>query len=106
MACCQGCEELSHIQHWFDVWHVAKAVKKKIDAKGLHRDYTALRDWSHSVSNHRYWCAASSKGCGELVVAKWQSVLRHVVNIHQGDGDIFPCCEHEALGPRMWMQPG
>lgn len=99
-------DEMKHIQHWFDVWHVAKNIKKKIDAKGKCRDCFFLRAWSQSVSNHLYWCAASSAGCGELVVEKWKSILRHVTNIHVDHGQLFPRCEHGALEPRMWMHCG
>jgi len=97
---------MQHIKHWFDVWHVAKNIKKKIDAKANRKDCSALRDWSHSVSNHLYWCAASSAGCGDLVVEKWQSILRHVVDVHFDHGNLFPQCEHGPLEPRLWLQSG
>lgn len=99
-------DEMKHIQHWFDVWHVAKNIKKKIDAQAKRRDLCILRDWSQSVSNHLYWCAASSAGCGKLVVDKWLSILRHITNIHVDHGLLFPRCKHGPLEPRNWIQPG
>jgi len=92
-------DEMKHIQHWFDVCHVAKNIKKKIDAIAKRKDFCTLRDWSQSVSNHLYWCAASSAGCGELVVDKWLSILRHITNIHVDHSLLFPRCEHGALEP-------
>lgn len=32
--------------------------------------------------NHLYWCAASSDGDSELMVAKWQSIVNHAHDIH------------------------
>ena len=58
-----------------------------------------------------YWSAASTpNGPPELVVAKWLSVINHVVNIHTGHGHIFTDCTHGELGTRdvqkSWIQPG
>ena len=73
-------------------------IKKKIMAAGKNSGCKILIDWAQSVSNHVYWCAASSHGNQELVKAKWLSVLNHVCDIHEGHGDLFPACEHGYLG--------
>lgn len=65
-----------------------------------------MQNWSQSVSNHLYWCAASSNGNGDLVVEKWLSILRHVTDIHTNHSDLFPNCLHGSLEPRLWIQPG
>ena len=62
--------------------------------------------WAHSISNHLYWCAASSGGDGEELKTKWLSILNHVADIHEGHGDKYPRCEHGPLDDRQWMLPG
>ena len=53
-----------------------------------------------------YWCAASSKGDAELVVAKWTSITNHVANIHSGHHEKFPQCSHGTLEDRAWIPHG
>ena len=59
-------------------------VHKKLEAVGKKKGCEKVKLWSRSISNHMYWCAASSNGNGELVKAKWLSILNHVSNIHEG----------------------
>ncbi|KAK3099185.1 hypothetical protein FSP39_000706 [Pinctada imbricata] len=99
-------DDQQHINHWFDVWHVAKGVYKKIDAASKKKGHEVLGDWARSISNHIYWCAASSGGDGELVREKWLSILNHVVDIHEGHGERFPTCQHGLLEDRLWMRKG
>ncbi|XP_060085473.1 uncharacterized protein LOC132564874 [Ylistrum balloti] len=91
------------INHWFDVWHVAKGVYKKLEALGKSKKYKMAGEWARSISNHAYWCAASSGGNAEL--DKKKSILNHVTNIHEGHGDLFHSCEHGDIS-RKWIKPG
>ncbi|XP_021351637.1 uncharacterized protein LOC110449233 [Mizuhopecten yessoensis] len=93
------------VNHWFDVWHVAKGVYKKLEALGKSKKYAVAGEWARSISNHVYWCAASSGGNEELVRQKWTSILNHVANIHEGHGDLFHSCEHGSIS-RKWIKPG
>jgi len=95
-----------NIVHYFDVWHVAKNVKKKIEAISQRRDCSILAHWAQAVSNHLYWCAASSAGDGDLVLAKWLSILNHVCDIHSGHGEPYNECLHGVLQPRLWIRAG
>ena len=65
-----------------------------------------LSDWSQSISNHMYYCAAESKGNGELLKQMWCSILNHVVDIHEGHGPLYPKCGHEQLDDRAWIKRG
>ena len=58
------------------------------------------------MSNHLYWCAASSDGDWEMVKQKWLSILNHIANVHEGHGDKFPRCQHGELEERSWMTKG
>ena len=79
---------------------------KKLEAAGKKKGCQKVKDWARSVSNHLYWCAASSGGDGELVKQKWLSILNHVTNVHEGHGDRFPQCLHDEGLDRDWMKRG
>ena len=58
-----------------------------------------------------YWAAATTNdGPKELVVAKWKSLINHVLNIHHGHGELFPDCAHGQLegadARKQWLKPG
>lgn len=55
-------------------------LKSKLLAFGKKKGYEAVYNWSHSISNHMYFCAATSDGDGELVEQKWLSILNHVTD--------------------------
>lgn len=82
-------KERTDINHWFDVWHVAKGVYKKLETVGKKKKCELVGDWARSVSNHLYWCASSSDGDGELVSEKWLSVLNHITDVHEGHGNYW-----------------
>nr|XP_014347367.1 PREDICTED: uncharacterized protein LOC102352328 [Latimeria chalumnae] len=94
------------VTHWFDVWHVAKGLTKKISKAGNKSGFQILKWWSHSISNHMYWCTSTSGGVQELVAHKWLSIINHVANIHTGHGTRFPACEHGDIGEQSWIEEG
>jgi hypothetical protein len=58
-----------------------------------------------------YWSAASTpSGNGQLIREKWESVINHIQNIHEHDGDIYTECAHgpleETERKKKWLQPG
>ncbi|XP_014678607.1 PREDICTED: uncharacterized protein LOC106818407 [Priapulus caudatus] len=99
-------EKHPEIHHWFDVWHLSKGVKKKIDLLSKRKDCEVLAEWSRAISNHLYWCVASSSGDGDMVEAKWRSIMRHIVDIHKDHAEIFPECLHGPIEPRKWLRQG
>ncbi len=45
----------------------------------------------------------------DLLLAKWQSVVLHIQNIHDGDGfdPLYPKCAHaEDITSRPWIEIG
>ncbi|XP_033729533.1 uncharacterized protein LOC117318682 [Pecten maximus] len=100
-------KEEPDINHWFDVWHVAKGVYKKLVSLAKKKGCEQIGDWAHSISNHLYWAASTSDGDGDLVVQKWESITNHVCDKHEGHGDRFPTCQHAALDKsRNWILSG
>ena len=80
-------------------------VFKKLETSGK-KKCKQVADWARSVSNHLYWCAASSDGDGEMVSEKWLSILNHITNVHEGHGERFPKCLHGELEDRDWIKKG
>ncbi|KAI4814166.1 hypothetical protein KUCAC02_003372 [Chaenocephalus aceratus] len=69
-----------------------------------------LKAWQQSIINHLYWAVVSStQDDTELIVDKWKSVERHVLNLHRGHGGKFPTCVHKRLQGRAhkkkWIKP-
>ena len=82
-------------------------ISKKIEALAKKKTCAVLGNWKQSISNHLYWCAASSNGDGEQVKAKWLSIANHVTYVHQGHSTAFPRCAHGALQQeRQWLRRG
>ena len=70
--------------HYYDIWHIAKSISKKILKASKEKGCNILQEWNKAIKNHLYWCAISSRpGFGEMIVAKWKSLIRHISNIHK-----------------------
>lgn len=65
-----------------------------------YKDCELINDWVKSITNHMYWCAASSQD-GEEMVTRWKSLIDHLCDQHEG-------CYHDDLGDRRkkWFTPG
>eukprot|EP00057_Strongylocentrotus_purpuratus_P012939 XP_011667413.1 PREDICTED: uncharacterized protein LOC105439756 [Strongylocentrotus purpuratus] len=82
-------ENQPDIKHQYDVWHIAKGLKKKIKAVSKLKDCGVVGRWSRSIINRVYWCASSTPdGDGAVIVAKYKSILNHVRNLHDNHGDL------------------
>ncbi|KAK3107635.1 hypothetical protein FSP39_018839 [Pinctada imbricata] len=87
--------------------HTAKCIQEAHSCIKKERVCSQIADWAHSISNHMYWAASSSNGNGEMVLQKWQSILNHVCNKHEGHGDLFPTCQHEEITKDVcWLKMG
>ncbi|XP_035675637.1 uncharacterized protein LOC118415275 [Branchiostoma floridae] len=99
-------EQHPNIQHLFDVWHVAKSIKKKLKKLSKTKGCEDLKVWIASIINHLYWAVTSTPpGNGDLIVEKWKSVLQHIHNRHRGFGGLFPRCAHGRLRGRERRKP-
>ncbi|XP_041474440.1 uncharacterized protein LOC121423188 isoform X2 [Lytechinus variegatus] len=101
-------ENYPEITHKYDVWHIAKGLLKKISAIAKLKDCEVLGRWKKSINNHVYWCASSTPdGDGDIIVAKFQSILNHIRNVHENHGELYPSCSHgEDYERREWMTQG
>ncbi|CAN8004831.1 unnamed protein product, partial [Ixodes hexagonus] len=94
------------IKHQFDVWHVAKGVKKKIVAVAQTKQHSVLLKWMKTIIRHLHWCARTSNGDGKLVIAKWTSLIRHIIDVHEHLDPLHPRCEHGDMPDRLWLAEG
>lgn len=95
-------------QHFNDLWHVSKGLSKKILKASKEKGCDLLVFWIKGIRTHLYWSAMSTKmGYGDMIVAKWKSIVRHITNKHENHPDeLFPKCAHEELDDRLWLQVG
>ena len=94
--------------HFFDIWHVARSVTKKLLAASKEKGCEIIQDWMKGIRRHLYWSATSTKpGFGSLILAKWNSFLRHVANKHTDHPDpLYKVCNHGNLPSRKWIKIG
>lgn len=94
--------------HFFDIWHVAKSICKKMVQASKECGCERIKHWTKAVRRHIYWCVTSTeRGLEDLILAKWKSLIRHINNKHDSHPDTsFPECAHGRLSPRMWIKNG
>ena len=94
--------------HFYDIWHVARSVCKKVAQAAKEKGLERLQCWVKGIKRHLYWCILSTRrGFGALIFAKWASIMRHVANKHDGpDNPLFPKCKHQNLERRKWIKIG
>ena len=94
--------------HFYDIWHVARSVMKKLFKASRENGCELIKDWMKGIKRHIYWCATSTlPGFGSLIKAKWNSFMRHVADKHTNHQDpLFPKCNHGDLPARKWIKIG
>lgn len=94
-----------NIKHYFDLWHVARTINKTLLKTSKENGCSVLKDWMASIRNHLYWCVTSTaEGFGDLIVAKWLSITRHIANKHtKHPSTLFKRCTHGKVGKRKWI---
>ncbi|KTF79623.1 hypothetical protein cypCar_00007802 [Cyprinus carpio] len=96
------------IIHYYDIWHMAKGLSKKVEKISREKDCSLVKKWHKSIINHLYWSATSSKS-GPEKLAKWTSIINHIQDIHTHSDPAFPRCQHEQKLSKdcsKWFQPG
>ena len=67
-------------------------MQKKLVKLGNYKDCGLINEWTKSITNHMYWCAASAPdGNGEEIATRWKSLMDHICDSHEG-------CYHLPLG--------
>lgn len=97
------------IKHFYDLWHVARSVTKAMLKASKENGCSIIKEWMTSIRNHLYWCVTSTKeGFGDMIVAKWKSITRHIANKHTDhEGTLYKKCGHkEITEDREWIKNG
>lgn len=92
------------------MWHVAKSVRNKLHRVSQKKVDTDLSQWSRSVCNHLWWSAANCNRDSDMLEEMWHSVVHHIVNVHEFEGDVFTKCGHPPLtddeqSRKKWLTP-
>ncbi|OCT73697.1 uncharacterized protein LOC108695508 [Xenopus laevis] len=88
-------ENYANILHEFDVWRYGKSIGKRVAAASKKRNCSELSEWSAPVRNHLWWAVRSCKGNTELMMEKWNSLIYHVIGVHNWKtGALYHGCEH------------
>lgn len=101
-------ESQTDTSHYYDIWHVARSIAKKLLKASKEKGYEVIKDWIKGVRNHLYWCTTSTRqGFQEMILAKWSSFMRHVSNLHTDHPNrFFNECAHDEIEPRKWIKIG
>ena len=49
-------EEHPAIKHYFDIWHIARTLTKKLIKAGNENNCQIINKWTATIRNHLYWC--------------------------------------------------
>lgn len=64
-----------------------------------------LSKWTQAIINHIRWCAIAIKGNGDVIAAAWQTMLNHLIGIHEGHADLYQWCLHKP-SDLEWLSAG
>jgi hypothetical protein len=84
-------------------------IHKVLTKISKEKDCEDLTIWIKPCENHLMWSATSTpSGDGELIWAKFESFLAHLVNKHSNlPNGIFNKCAHaEEISDRKWLEEG
>ncbi|XP_044127428.1 uncharacterized protein LOC122921497 [Bufo gargarizans] len=103
-------EKFGGIIHKFDIWHLAKAIGKKLLLASRKRNCSELANWVIPIKTHLWWCATTCEENTDLLVEKWNSLIHHVINDHSWNfaGQYKSCAHHELSDTvnrrRKWIR--
>ena len=103
-------QNFQNVDHQFDVWHLAKNLRKRLKEKAKQKRYADIQPWVQSICNHLWCCSTTCGGNAELLREKWCSILYHICNVPSWvTGTQFHECSHPQLSPtevrkKKWLK--
>ena len=104
-------EQYPGIQHQFDVWHLIKAITKRLANISKRKDCADIGPWIKAITNHVWWSTQHCDKDPDKLVEMVQSITHHICDIHSwNSGDKFKKCAHEPFSQeesleRKWLTP-
>ncbi|XP_066439004.1 uncharacterized protein [Eleutherodactylus coqui] len=90
------------ILHRVDLWHLSKSIGNEVLMAAKHKDCEILYQWVEAIRNHIWWSSHTCCRNPDLLIQKWNSVIQHVSNVHEWDGDSdCKACPHPPLPEEM-----
>ena len=101
-------ETQAETQHFHDLWHIGKIITKNIFSAGKEKGCEIILRWCKGIRSHLFWCALSTnQGFGDLIVAKWKSIVRHIANKHDDHPNVlYKKCAHGDIDKRDYFKIG
>ncbi|XP_044143349.1 uncharacterized protein LOC122932797 [Bufo gargarizans] len=90
-------QEYSNIKHQFDVWHYAKSLKKKLTSASRLKLCKEITPWIPKIIRHFWWSIQTCDDNNDLLKEKWLSLLQHLIDQHQWDGELYSECSHGEI---------
>ncbi|XP_056384441.1 uncharacterized protein LOC130277731 isoform X2 [Hyla sarda] len=100
------------IIHQIDLWHLSRSIGNEVLMAAKHKDCEILYQWVEAIRNHLWWSFSTCCKNPDLLIQKWKSVIHHVTNIHEWDGDgDCRACHHpplpeEVVNNTNWLEKG
>ncbi|XP_044178092.1 uncharacterized protein LOC122960162 [Acropora millepora] len=109
--CPKKCRELGKpiIDHFFDLWHIGKKIKKLLTKLSKEKGMEAIGRWKKACVCHFYWCVTSTQAkLQQVILAKFRSFQYHILNQHTNIPErLFNKCAHGAVTTqRLWLTKG
>ncbi|KAM3914028.1 LOW QUALITY PROTEIN: uncharacterized protein RB166_019205 [Leptodactylus fuscus] len=83
--------DYANVNHQFDVRHYAKSIKKKLTAASHVKLCREITLWIDKIGLH------TCKRKPELLREKWLSLLEHISDNHEWEGELYTKCSHGTL---------
>ncbi|KAG9475535.1 uncharacterized protein [Eleutherodactylus coqui] len=99
-----------NIRHRLDLWHLSKSIGNEVLMAAKHKDCEILYHWVETIRNHIWWSSRTCSKNPDLLIQKWKSVIQHVSNVHEWDGDSdCKACPHpplpeDVVNSTNWLQ--
>ncbi|XP_066439002.1 serine-rich adhesin for platelets-like [Eleutherodactylus coqui] len=99
-----------NILHRVDMWHLSKSIGNEVLMAAKHKDCEILYQWVEAIRNHIWWSSHTCCRNPDLLIQKWKSVIQHVSNVHEWDGDSdCKACHHpplpeDVVNSTNWLQ--
>ncbi|XP_065336483.1 uncharacterized protein LOC135940755 [Cloeon dipterum] len=88
-------ENFKDVEHAFDVWHLAKGLRKKLIA--VAKKHKQIEGWIEAIVNHIWHVSSTCGGDSDTLLEKWNSMLYHIRGKHQWkEGKETKTCDHRT----------